>query len=280
MKRTKNKSDNRIKQGILVLVLILLVNLFLFHRLDRLNNPKIYPQGKANPTLTDRETFQSAIADVYYVPDYEGENALLIQNSFKGRYVFASPGETRFLLPDNLRKIEFDPGLVKNKVQIMKEDPLGGEIISFKVLGDNLYFTTYRSNELEPRSTSLYQLNLKTNQKKLIWKNILDSEKYLDAHGAVYIESISLPYVAMKKTNCTQCEGSFAGVLVLNMDTKKEIYLQRAGNVVFDLKDKGFNYQSFMPKDIPCEGGVNPFCPNGTARVYEPAGDFFFERLP
>lgn len=278
-----------LRMGLFFVIFIGAFDLFLFFKISELSEPDykietteyVQPLPLLSPTLTPDPEVYYAIVD--YVPNINGKKALVIENTMHDPYyAFSSPAEKHALLDGGEEPYihDIDEKLIVNPIRLFENThEIAGEIISFRTNGENIYFSTYNgSGSTFPRTTSIYEMNLKTKELKRIWSNDLASEKYKDAHGAGFIEDVSGDYVLLKMFSCTQCEGAEVGKLIINTKTKKEKYLYLAGNLKMDITSQSFTYQIKYPTEVDCVKSY--ICPDGKMMDYLPSGEIITEPLP
>lgn len=133
----------------------------------------------------------------------------------------------------------------------------------------------------------LIEIDLTTLVSREIWAHDLFSDAYPRYHGAVVIEQVINPveagrdrYLILRLLPCYACEPYPPhAMLVLNVNTGKEVYLGKVGNVRVDLNEQRVTYQDLGVQRVKCD--PSPVCgDDGTAPVYLPTGDLLKQPLP
>ncbi|CAG0935759.1 hypothetical protein TFLX_04609 [Thermoflexales bacterium] len=139
----------------------------------------------------------------------------------------------------------------------------------------------------------LIEINLKTLTHRELWTHDIMDDTYPDFHGAAIVEEIFDPhqmveaaqeskgrFLVLRLLPCHGCEPTPPhAMLVLNVDTGREVYLGKVGNVNIDFIEKVVSYQNLGEQRVKCE--PNPLCgPDGYMTLYEPTGDLQKQPLP
>lgn len=232
-------------------------------------------------------------ANVLYLGIYEGMEAIFVTNSklseyFEGGVKKTSPSTGTLVKLEGGGLSPFDYKNLKNPKKLLALTTNVQQINNLK-LGENKMFI-YLSIMLETKTSNLYPDNLTNHIYRInlnnltsddLWSHDLSPNKYKGASGAAYVKGFSTDnnYLVLSVFGCYACEGSEAGELVLNNQTKDEKYYEKIGNVQFNLSEGTFTYQKLAPFKEPCD--PSPGCDSDNTRtVYKPSGQVFTEKLP
>jgi hypothetical protein len=137
----------------------------------------------------------------------------------------------------------------------------------------------YVSLTYSPLINTLIQINLDTLTSSEIWANQVGSDKYKGGKGVVYLRSVADDkFLELSIGSCNDCDGGFAGTIILNINTQKEKYIMGIDNVRFNIANHTFSYQKLAPFEGPCNGDYG--CDDGLMTVAKPSGKIFTENLP
>lgn len=272
--------------GLVLLSLIYIKYFRTDNKYPKVTKSKLSKLAKSTKTTTPEE-------NVLYLDTYNGVDVVFFTN--KQEQVYYDKGHKQQSAPyiGTIKKTEgydekpFDFNKLQNpkKLLIDLNDPLFS-INSIKLNSSKKIL--YLSVNLEEKSTELYpnnlinivyQVNLETLQGIKIWSNALVSNKYT-GKGVVYFETIGEDrYISMMLGDCFACGGHTpTKVIVLNVETRKEKYLENAGDIQFNLVTNTFSYKKFAAFKESCEFG--PDCSNGEQSVIKTTGQLFTEHLP
>lgn len=231
--------------------------------------------------------------NVLYFGTYEGSEAVFFtnksrQNYFKDGVKKTSPeiGELRKENGEGLSPFEFKNLTNPKKLAVSFGVPIAG-LTSLKLNSSKtLLFVSLdleaKANETHPLNlvNKIYQVDLLNLTGKEIWsKDIGLSQKYEGAEGDAILEVVNDQYLAFWLVNCYACEGGQAGMVFLNLKTKKEKYLKvPMGNLEFDLTNNKVSYQKLLAVEEPCTEGYG--CSEGKMTVKKPSGQVYSEVLP
>jgi hypothetical protein len=132
----------------------------------------------------------------------------------------------------------------------------------------------------------LIEIDLTTLTPREIWAHDLFGDTYPDFEGNVVIDQVVNPlevggdrYIILRLLPCYACEPFPPhAMLVLNVNTGKEVYLGKVGNIHIDLSEQAVTYQDLGVQRVKCDPG--PGCgDDGTAPLYLPAGDLLKQPL-
>lgn len=265
-------------------------------------NPQI--QQTTNQTKTQSSSFptsSSTQADMVpqentvYLGTYQGVDAIFITNKELGKYYEGEEGVEKFSpykgswrFPQGLGQYPSDYKDLQNPKRILV---LQSEVLQDNnfLLSDNKKFI-YLSIMLETKTANIYpdnvtnhiyRVNLDNLQSEELWTHDMSPNKYKGAGGATTINKISSDnnFFVLSIHDCYACEGTEAGLIIINTQTKAEKYFPKIGNVQFNLQDGSFTYQNLAPTKEPCQYG--PGCDSDNTRtVYKPSGQVFTEKLP
>lgn len=214
----------------------------------------------------------------------------IILGTSQNRYVvsYADPRGDTIILPQQSGRSYFDySSKVVSNPQVFTINTVDGieNINSFEFNEDKTKF--YLSvNLLEENKfllNRLYEVDVKTLESRPIWVNTIFapylSNKY-GGGGVVDINSATASHIVLSMGDCYGCDGhTYTKALIINLDTRKELYLENAG----DLKiDKGvITYRKFSQVEASCEMGLgNEFCHEGKTLVMRTGGATFSAPLP
>lgn len=259
-------------------------------QIDKASSVETIPSSLVTSTSTPNLVSQE---NAIYLGTYKGLNALFFTNKTKQEYT--SPDRTRKIDPnigslttqDGIRRSPFNYNDLQDSKKIFIVPFNIQQINNFK-FSDNKKIL-YISLMLETKTANRYPDNLENYIYKIdldnltyvnLWVYDLSLNKYKGANGSALVKQASSDnnYLVLSIFNCFACEGSEAGLLILNNQTKNEKYFSRIGNIQFNLSEGIFTYQKTAPFKEPCD---DPACgSDGTWTVYKPSGDTFTEKLP
>lgn len=298
MKKHKKTTKRRVKKEfnkklfVFIFLIIAIFGFMLYSSSSKKDN--LLSSSTPTPTLSPY-TF---LAEVSYIPDYKGKKALYIQAE-EGSFATNYPGESKLIFEDinQLAEREIDQNLLKGAIRLFNRPSIDGEIISFAVEGNNMYFSTYNPGyQGGERTTSIYKMDLSTKKPKLLWTNWLDSTRYqarnyiksqnlADIKGYVEIMKVEGNYMMLTMYGCAQCETGEAGRLFINLNNMKEKIISGGvnGNINMNVKEGKITYQELKETKIKCdeihyERGFE--CEGGMTEGVEPSGDILSEPLP
>lgn len=112
----------------------------------------------------------------------------------------------------------------------------------------------------------VYEIDLQNSESKLLWENIIGSDKYgSDEHvgkGALWLKEVveqEETFIVFSMADCYACDGFHKSVLVLNADTQKDVYLENAGEV--KIGDGVVTYKNLtLYEDDPCTHALYAGC--------------------
>lgn len=251
------------------------------------------PSSTLVPNLTNTQPDIIPQANVLYLGTYQGAEAIFVTNSKLSEYFEAGVKKTSPSI-GTLKKIDgsgltpFDYKNLQDPKKVLMLSSNVQQINNLKSSEDKTFI--YLSIMLETKTSNLYpdnltnhiyRINLKDLTSDDLWSHDMSPNKYKGAAGAAYVKGFSKDnnYLVLSVFGCYACEGSEAGELVLNNQTKNEKYFEKIGNVQFNLSDGTFTYQKLAPFKEPCD--PSPGCDSDNTRtVYKPSGQVFTEKLP
>lgn len=293
MKKHKKTTKRRVKKEFnkkLFVFIFLAIAIFGFILFTRSSQKELLPNLLSSTTPTPTLDSYVSNSKVSYLPDYKGKKALLVTAS-GGSYEIYDPNKARLIFESNPESNDsgdynIDQNLIKNPIELINKPIINGEIISFIVNGENIYFSTLNTgSQGGGSSTSLYKLNLNTKKPELLWTNWLDSTRYDRSEGAAEIEDIDGDYILISMHGCTGCDGGEAGKLIINLKNMKEKYIRTfmIDNVKLNVREGKITYQKMYPTKIKCEEvhyerGWD--CEGGMTTVDQASGEVLSVPLP
>ncbi len=221
------------------------------------------------PTTTNSKT-------PVYSGQTKGENILFISDSNTSGKAIWEDGRIN-------SGFQFDQ---INNPQILFTLPERIDIQQFKFNSakNKLYLRSWRENKSGqfPKLDDVITLvNLDNKEVKEAWTKQIGSKKYSNANGSAWINQIvEDKYLNLDILGCYGCEPFYGGSLIVNLDTKNEIFLGRVGNIQFNLNSGRLYYQKLSPFQESCPSYPIPNCDNGMTTVDKPAGETFTQTLP
>lgn len=231
--------------------------------------------------------------NVLYFDTYEGVEAIFFTNKQEQKYFEpgaiekTSPYIGSLLNANGVGTKPFDYKKLTNPRRITLNITSQIQAIDSLKL-NNAKTMLYVSINLEEKTSSqypdnlvnrVYQISLNNLSSKEIWSNEVGSNKYA-GKGVAYIDQIvEDKFVSMKLGGCYACGGHTpTKTILMNIATKNEKYLDKVGDIQFNLKDNTFSYRKLSPVQEPCE--PSPGCNNGQRTVMKPSGQVYTEQLP
>lgn len=249
------------------------------------------PSASARVVITNKtpESVKVNLEDnALYLGEDEGDDAIFYTNE-RIRTGYQSNNLTVGVLSTtNTDKGPYDFKKLANPKKIIA---VGGEVshvMNFKKSGDSQFiFISLITRTPSSLATSenyrniIYKVNVEKLQSEKIWENEIGKDKYGEAKGAAKIENLSSNnlFLLLDIFGCHLCEAtSSQGKLVLNIESKKEKFLEDIGNVNFQQNEGKFTFQKLVSQEESCDGGF--FCFNGKTTVEKPSGETLSENLP
>lgn len=134
----------------------------------------------------------------------------------------------------------------------------------------------------------LFKVNLSTRKSSEVWFLKGNSSEYgaFDGSGMIfgtYIRDIyNDKYLCVDLIKCCE-EDAYSGSVLLNLDTGKDIYFGKMGNLQVDISKQTFSYQKLTDIREPCGEDFlgHPNCDaDGYWLVPKPMGPVYVEELP
>jgi len=287
--------------AIILVVLGLLVGYFLFspkstiHQVIKVLNLQIQisPTIVANQsTLIPTQTSDLIPQEnALYLGDYEGKKAIFYTNKEEQTYYVngptphASPYIGILKLANGVGITSFDYRKLENPQKIYTESNkiIIGVTFALNSKGSFLYagvLTNTKSGLNNDHIERMYKINLITLANEEIWLHEVGSNKYPEAKGRTVINQVTDDkYLVLMLLSCDGCESSLADILILNMATRQEKYIQgKIGDIQVNPNSNTFTYKKLAPFKKPCIG--SEFCDSGQITVYKPSGQTLIETLP
>lgn len=265
-------------------------------------NPQIQQTTTTNPTKTQSSPVPTSTStqtdaipqeNTVYLGTYQGIDTIFITNNELGKYY--EGGVEKFSSYKGSWRLSSGVGQYPSDYKDL-QNPKRILVLQSEVLQDNNFLLTddkkfiYLSIMLKTKTANpypdnvtnhVYRVNLDNLQSEELWTHDMSPNKYKGAGGATTINKISPDnnFFVLSIYNCFACEGTEAGLIIINTQTKAEKYFPKIGNVQFNLQDGTFTYQNLAPTKEPCQNG--PGCDSDNTRtVYKPSGQVFTEKLP
>lgn len=226
---------------------------------------------------------------LYLTKNPTGEQSIFYTNKEEQRVFNSANVETRDEYKGEIRSANGVGSEVNYKTLISPRklfavpDPILGVQIKANQSDENLYIavTTYNGAQTYPDSDeTIYRYNLKSNTNQQVWKHVVGSTKYPNAGGNAGIEQIvDNNYLVLPIDHCYACEPAQVGIIIVNITTGKETYLQDIGDVEIKPKENVFTYKKLAEFKEPCDPGYG--CDdNGQRSVDKPSGPTLTAKLP
>ena len=147
------------------------------------------------------------------------------------------------------------------------------------------------SNQQYASSTNVvYKIDLRNTSKLEIWSSELKKGVYKDSDtdfaGAADIEQVvEDKYLILSVGLCFDCSpySEKKGILVLNIDNRKEKFLGMVGDIVVNIANNTVSYKNLEATVEPCPTEAaycNDSIGSGQRNVYRPAGSAITQTLP
>lgn len=230
-----------------------------------------------------------------YLGKYQGQDAVFVTNGELGKYYEQgvekfSENKGSWIFSSGIGQQPSDYKDLQNPRRILSLSNDVLQINNFQFSDDrkfiylSIMLKTKTSNPYPDNVTNhIYRVNVNNLKEEELWVHDMSPGKYKNAGGATTINKVSSDnnYLVLSIYDCFACEGSEAGLIILNNQTKKEKYFEKIGNVQFNLQGKVFTYQKLAPSKVPCGSEGGPGCDENNQRtVYKPVGEVLAETLP
>lgn len=265
-------------------------------------NPQIQQITTTNPTKTQSSSVPTSTStqvdaipqeNTVYLGTYQGIDTIFITNNELGKYY--EGGVEKFSSYKGSWRLSSGAGQYPSDYKDL-QNPKRILVLQSEVLQDNNFLLTddkkfiYLSIMLKTKTSNpypdnvtnhVYRVNLDNLQSEELWTHDMSPNKYKGAGGATTINKTSSDnsFLVLSIYDCFACEGTEAGLIIINIRTKAEKYFPKIGNIQFNLQGGTFTYQNLAPTKEPCQNG--PGCDSDNTRtVYKPSGQVFTEKLP
>lgn len=278
------------KLGVVVGMLIILIAVvFIFVVSDKKEVPRDQNTMKENPEIPVEELTQSheiifgtygTTSVVFFTNPYE-QNVYSPDTGLTSADPLAGVMVTEH---SDRGQSGFDSREISNqkKITIRTSSEQIDAVHSFKFNADKTkIFVSVTGREANDVLVNrVYEVDLATLESKPVWVNTVYPENKYDTNGVVNIAStVDEPYMILAMGDCWGCGGhEYVRSVIVNLDTRKEVYLENAGDVKID---KGMiTYRKFSQFEIPCDDEVSELCDGGKTYVRRTSGATFSAPLP
>jgi len=228
---------------------------------------------------------------VYY-GNYEGSEVFFYTNKQESTYYEGGIPQVNLYygaivkINGNLNlSTHYDFRKLNNPKAIIENIPLYG--LSSPIISSDKYVYVGISlknddpDKFIPYRNQILQIDIDKKQSTPVWQQMVDNNTYEGAGGEVIIDNTyNDRYLVLTIYDCTACEGSPVGKIVVNIDTKKEVYKKQISDVKVDLLTNSFSYQKLSAFKEKCDPPEDYGCDNGYRTVMKPSGQVYTEALP
>ncbi len=273
--------------------LVLIGGLYIFRlkdtnvaSLQQINEPVQAPPASA----PSAEVVTTPVENTLYLGTYNNSAAIFFTNEEKQEYFEngvpntseyigdISMADNSGIAPFDFKKLQSPRRIFTSSQKIHSEnnfvlnesDDLAYVSLNYEIEDDR---------EFPNLINRIIQIKLDTLESTEVWSNKIGSNKYEGGEGPVYLRAnIGDKFLISEIINCYECEGSPAGTIILNTNTKQEKFFSNIGNIQFNIQDNTFSYQKLASLQESCN--PSPVCDNGKKTVMKPAGQIYTEDLP
>lgn len=158
------------------------------------------------------------------------------------------------------------------------------ELDDYYTSNARLYLSTIYVDNNGAITNKIIQVDRKSTDGKVIWKQTRTKEKEYDGNARV-VRVANDHYALALIPNCSQCEPISSETIVINIDTTKAVSLGSIdwNNVLFDLENSYIHYKKMKDSVINCipdEENQGYGCNQGKMNTSAPSGDVLKTRLP
>lgn len=267
----------------------------------KLSNRELSPTTvKSNiPTKTPATTDVSnaiPLKNNLYLGIYQGEDALFLTTDYLSGYfekgikkTSQTIGQLTFMNGGARHPIDYSK--LENPKRIFPATEKVGHANNFAFNDEKSFIyvsLNYRDNPAW-QTSKLYQINLNNLASEELWVHDVGDDKYASddpytSKGDAVVEKVfNDEYLTLGIYSCDGCESLYPrGIVLLNIQTKKEKYLGYVGDIKIDLSANTVSYKKINSFKEPCQPSTGEFdtCDAGQRTVYKPSGQVFTQKLP
>lgn len=225
-----------------------------------------------------------------YLGIYQGKDVLFLTTDYLSGYSEGAIRKTsqtigKLVVMGGVGYHPFDYTKLQNPKRIFTATEKIANVNNFAFNNEKSFIyvsLNYRDNPSQ-QTSKIYQVNLNSLASKELWVHGVNGDKYAHKGAAGVDKVFNDEYLTLWIYICDGCEQVYPrGIVLLNIQTKKEKYLGEVGDIKIDLSAKTVSYKKINSFTEPCEPSTGELdsCAAGQRTVYKPSGQVFTESLP